>query len=467
MIILTINAKLQPTHRYYIEDFIEKYLEKHNLGSVDGGGTALAENGEVEDCDIVIMYSEKKADEIIEFLKDIPLPKGSKISFDEEGNDKEIPVGNLEGLGFYFSNDLEDEVYENCDINVVVEKFDELLEDKHCIFSYCETNKFTAIYYYGQSFAEMSKAIEDFVASYPLCENGKIVELISDDNTSKYDEQNEEASKIDNTVKNELYIAIEKLYDDDKYTDAISLYDNADESLKTADVKSYIAVGYNNAGQYKKAVELLIPLENKTSNELKRLYRLAYAYWQLDEHQECMDTCMKVFELAKTNPELDSNGNVKDCDRFYYDAWGGLNEVTLESELGTFVLDYQSDCLECHIPFDGRSVSVSVDVIVDDSSTWQADIDIAVAFCKEELFDTLPKAKECAADNLLDLANSWCEDDEKITKDVFISRLQLASIDFYDGEEYTLFFNNEEMFADLDVVISGNVNSGVDSAKIM
>ena len=252
MIILTINAKLRPMHRVNIEDFIDEFLEEHNLGSVDGGGTTLAENGEVEDCDIAIMYSEEKADEIIEFLKDIPLPKGSKISFDDKGNDKEIPVGNLEGLGFYFSNDLEDEVYENCDVNFVVEKFDELLEDKHCIFSYCETIEFTAIYYYGPSFAEMSKAIEDFVATYPLCENGKIVELISGDDTSKYDEQNEEAPKIDYTEKNELYLAIDKLYDDDKYTDAISLYENADESLKTADVKSFIAAGYNNAGQNKR-----------------------------------------------------------------------------------------------------------------------------------------------------------------------------------------------------------------------
>ena len=82
MIILTINAKLQPTHRFYIEDFINEYLEEHNLGSVDGGGNALAENGELIDCDIAIKYSEEKADEITEFLKDIPLPKGSKISFD-------------------------------------------------------------------------------------------------------------------------------------------------------------------------------------------------------------------------------------------------------------------------------------------------------------------------------------------------------------------------------------------------
>ena len=82
MIILTINAKLQPTHRFYIEDFINEYLEEHNLGSVDGGGTALTKNGEVENCDINIMYREEKADEITEFLKDIPLPKGSKISFD-------------------------------------------------------------------------------------------------------------------------------------------------------------------------------------------------------------------------------------------------------------------------------------------------------------------------------------------------------------------------------------------------
>ena len=73
---------LQPTHRFDIEDFIGEYLEEHNLGSVDGGGTALTENGELIDCDIAIKYSEEKVDEIIAFLKNILLPKGSKISFD-------------------------------------------------------------------------------------------------------------------------------------------------------------------------------------------------------------------------------------------------------------------------------------------------------------------------------------------------------------------------------------------------
>ena len=120
-----------------------------------------------------------------------------------------------------------------------------------------------------------------------------------------------------NTEKNELYLAIESLYDDDNYTDAILLYENADESLKTDDVQSYIAVGYNNDGQYTKAVEILLPLENKTSNELQRLYRLAYAYYQLDYDQKNIETCKKAFELAKINPELDTNSYMEGLKEFY------------------------------------------------------------------------------------------------------------------------------------------------------
>ena len=195
------------------------------------------------------------------------------------------------------------------------------------------------------------------------------------------------------------------------------------------------------------------------------MYRLAYAYWRLDEHQECKDTCEKVFKMAKTNPELDINGYVNHCRSLHYFALGEINAVTLKSELGAFALNDEFNCFERHIPLDGRSVSVSVDVMVEDASTWQADMDIAVTFCKE-LFDTLPKVKEYAADNLLDLANSWCKDDEKITKDVFISRLQLTTIAFCDGEEYTLYFNNEEMFTDHAVAIYGNANSGFERAGI-
>ncbi len=347
MITLNINAKLQPKYRFDIEDFIDKYLKEHNLGSVDGGGTSMAHNGEIEDCDINIDCNEENCTKIIEFLKDIPVPIGSKIYFDDEENDTEILVGNLEGLGFYFSNDLHEDVYKKYDINDVIGKFDELLEDKHCLYSYCQTNDFTAIYYYGESFVAMAEAIMEFVSSNPLCERGQVVEL-----TQRGDEE-VEINCEDSTMKNELYLQIEKLYDEDKEEEAILLYKNADESLKTPDVKSYIAVGYNNSSMYKEAVEILLTLENKTSNELKRLYRLAFAYWRLQDWQNCKDVCNQVFEIAKTNPELDINGYCQDCKMFYEDALEGLEDDSSEETVGDFSLttydEQEMEAIEAHI----------------------------------------------------------------------------------------------------------------------
>ncbi len=335
MITLNLNAKLQPKHRFDIEDYLGEYLEENKLGSVDGGGTSMADNGEIESCDIVINCTEETIHKVIEFLKGVPLPRGSKIKFDSEENTTEISIGKLEGLGFYFSNKLEKEVYESNDINDVIEKLDELLYDQSYIFSYCETNEFTAVYYYGVSFVKMAESIVDYVSSHPLCENGEIVELTK-----------REVEKTDNTDKNELYIQIENLYDTESEEDAITLYETADESLKTPDVKSFIAVGYNNNGQYDKAVELLISLENQTSNELKRLYRLAYAYWSLDEKQHCAKTCEKVFELSKISPELDINNYVEDCEMFYNNAIGASSYESNENFKNSSLEMYEEDELE-------------------------------------------------------------------------------------------------------------------------
>lgn len=173
MITLDLNARLQPMHRHDIEDFLDRILHKESLGDVDGGGTLMANNGEVSRCDIAINCKNQNIDRIIEIIKAMPIPKGSIVHLENE----KIEVGNMEGLAFYFSNDLEEEIYQNCDINVAIQNFDELIGNMAVTFSYAETSEFTAVYYYGSSFEKMKESILDFVNTYPLCQNSKIVQI--------------------------------------------------------------------------------------------------------------------------------------------------------------------------------------------------------------------------------------------------------------------------------------------------
>ena len=51
---LNLNAKLRPFDRHDLEDLIDEFLSEEGLGATSGGGSLIAENGEVENCDIEI-----------------------------------------------------------------------------------------------------------------------------------------------------------------------------------------------------------------------------------------------------------------------------------------------------------------------------------------------------------------------------------------------------------------------------
>lgn len=168
---LQLNARFQPVHRHYLEDAIESILDKQKLGEVDGGGTMQLPSGEIEFCDIEINLKDnaeetvKRLEEIIDALG---VPKGSKLYTHE--NDMEIPVGRQEGLAVYLNGtELPDEVYQECDINYVIEHMEELMGEAGKMYSYWEGPNDTALYFYGESYDKMLEAVQDFLNEYPLC----------------------------------------------------------------------------------------------------------------------------------------------------------------------------------------------------------------------------------------------------------------------------------------------------------
>lgn len=168
---LQLNARFQPVHRHYLEDAIESILDKQKLGEVDGGGTMQLPSGEIEFCDIEINLKDnteetvKRLEEIIDALG---VPKGSKLYTHE--SDMEIPVGRQEGLAVYLNGtELPDEVYQECDINYVIEHMEELMGEAGKMYSYWEGPNDTALYFYGESYDKMLEAVQDFLNEYPLC----------------------------------------------------------------------------------------------------------------------------------------------------------------------------------------------------------------------------------------------------------------------------------------------------------
>ena len=178
LVTATLNDRLQPldrTERY--EDPLNLLLETRGLGAVTGGGTQQGDDGEVEHVDVDIEIHEADDDRLELLTKALEIlgaPVGSVL----RAGDRLMPFGRLEGLGLYLNGTaLPAEVYASSDVNVVLERLEELLGDDGSMHGYWEGPRETALYFYGPSFAEMAERIGDFVATEPLCQMARIVQL--------------------------------------------------------------------------------------------------------------------------------------------------------------------------------------------------------------------------------------------------------------------------------------------------
>jgi hypothetical protein len=172
-----INDKCEPIDRGDMyEDPLHDALEEKKLGEVTGGGSQLNENYNVEYCELEVCLTgnlEEAKKVIIETLEKVGLPKGSKILLEKE----EIPIGNHDVMAVHFDNlSLPNSVYEENDINDVLEEIENLLGDKGRRNSHRSGKEETIVYYGGISFETMKDAVSEFITNHPLCQNGGITQ---------------------------------------------------------------------------------------------------------------------------------------------------------------------------------------------------------------------------------------------------------------------------------------------------
>lgn len=84
IVIVRLNARLQPMHRAELEDAFSDACNGHDLGAeVVGGGTLLADNGEVAACDIEVRVDDLSPDRIAmvgRLFEAMLAPKGSYMT---------------------------------------------------------------------------------------------------------------------------------------------------------------------------------------------------------------------------------------------------------------------------------------------------------------------------------------------------------------------------------------------------
>jgi hypothetical protein len=179
MIIARLNDRAQPMERGDLfEDPLQEMMEQAGIGEVTGGGTQLSKTFEIAFCELEIFAQDTEpatVGAIIEMLEKLGAPKGSKLIIDGK---EDINFGKLQGLGVYLNGtDLPAKVYEDCDVNHIYEQFNELLGDAGKIHSSWQGPTETALYMYGASYEEMCKRLVGFLASYPLCQKARLVQV--------------------------------------------------------------------------------------------------------------------------------------------------------------------------------------------------------------------------------------------------------------------------------------------------
>jgi hypothetical protein len=176
-----LNHLLMPLDRGDIyEDPLDEALKTSNLGEVDGGGTMQKENGEIEfiDVEIILNNLEEGIPFLVNKLEELGAPKSSILHIQDDSNQKQIEFGKKEGLAIYLDGiNLPKEVYENSDINDLIEKLNNSIIKIGKMESYWQGESETALYFYGENAEKIKQNFISIIENYPLCKGCRIVTI--------------------------------------------------------------------------------------------------------------------------------------------------------------------------------------------------------------------------------------------------------------------------------------------------
>ena len=131
-----------------------------------------------------------------------------------------------------------------------------------------------------------------------------------------------------------------------------------------------------------------------------------------------------------------------------------------EEGLGTFTLDRQVDWFETEVDWLGGQISLVFDAEEDRAEVLQRAKTLLAGAA-----DWDQRIRAYAADDLLVSANDWAEDEE-ITREQFIQRMELESIEIRADGSFEFWFADGDMFYGHSIHVSGDMENGPDDAAM-
>lgn len=132
-----------------------------------------------------------------------------------------------------------------------------------------------------------------------------------------------------------------------------------------------------------------------------------------------------------------------------------------EEGLGTFTLNRQVNWFETEADWLGTEISLVFDREEDRAgcvANAKALLAAAAGWDK--------RVREYAADELTSLANDWAEDEEEITREGFMERMEPESIEVRADGSFEFWFTDGEMFYGHSIHVTGNLADGPRTAQM-
>ena len=153
-------------------------------------------------------------------------------------------------------------------------------------------------------------------------------------------------------------------------------------------------------------------------------------------------------------------------------AWEDYNKpiVINDDVLGELTLNKEYEVFEGYINWDGKVISLMLEVDVDDNSTWdQISKSAKEMIIQLEQWDK--KMREFSSKKLTVLANQWASDEKdiiaSITEDDFANRISISELVFSSDDAFSVMYDDDDMFWGHAIEVQGTLENGIESSNII
>lgn len=149
-----------------------------------------------------------------------------------------------------------------------------------------------------------------------------------------------------------------------------------------------------------------------------------------------------------------------------------VKPVVIQDEmLGELTLNREFDAFEGSLDWNGKEIYLMVEVEAELPNAWEEALNPVKAMVSEqEKWDL--RMRKFAAEKLTELANEWLEEDEEgsgdssISEEQFAKRISLSELSVSFEDDFTAYYNDDDMFWGHVIEICGSLSNGIESANI-